>query len=71
MASKRRTVRFKWLLVVAAVFAAPLLLAQRQQDDVVMRAMKDELARRTFGGAAMLGGIGEGSLDNKLRSNPA
>lgn len=131
MAPKRITVRFKWLLVVAAVLAAPLLQAQRQQDDVVMRAMKDELARsmsqlqlpqmdkpyfiayrvqdvteheisatlgsltsrtgspthkrmvgvelrvgdysldntnfiseRTFGGAAMFGGIGEGSLDN-------
>lgn len=131
MAPKHKTVRFKWLFLVTAVLAAPLLPAQRQQDDVVMRAMKDELARsmsqlqlsqmdkpyfiayrvqdvteheisatlgsltsptgspthnrmvgvelrvgnytldntnffseRTFGGAAMFGGIGEGSLDN-------
>ena len=45
MALKHRTVRFNWFLVVAAVLAAPLLQAQRQQDDVVMRAMRDELAR--------------------------
>jgi hypothetical protein len=45
MAPKHRTVRFRWLLAVAAILAAPPLQAQGQPDDVVMRAMKDELAR--------------------------
>lgn len=38
------TLRPKWVLLVWAILAAPLLRAQRQ-DDVVMRAMKDELGR--------------------------
>jgi predicted Zn-dependent protease len=38
------TTRWKWALLAALIFAAPLLRAQ-QQDDVVGRAMKDELAR--------------------------
>src|SRR5271156_4062150 len=45
MALKRRTARFKWLFGVVAILFAPFLQAQRQQDDVVMRAMQDELAR--------------------------
>lgn len=131
MAAKCRTARSKWLVGVVAILLAPFLQAQSPQDDVVMRAMKDELARsmsqlrllqmdkpyfiayrvqdvavqeitatlgsltsrtgspthnrivevelrvgdygldntnffseRSFGGAAMFGGIGEGSLDN-------
>jgi predicted Zn-dependent protease len=45
MALRGTTVRFKWLFVALAILAAPLLQAQGPQDDVVMRAMKDELAR--------------------------
>ena len=45
MAPKHSTMRFTWLLVAGAILPAPLLRAQGQQDDVVMRAMKDELAR--------------------------
>ena len=45
MAPKHTTVRFTSLLVAGAILVAPLLRAQGQQDDVVMRAMKDELAR--------------------------
>jgi hypothetical protein len=45
MAPKRRTARFKWLFGVVAILVAPFLQAQRPQDDVVMRAMQDELAR--------------------------
>src|SRR5580704_18867784 len=45
MAPKRRNARFKWLFGVVAILVAPFLQAQRPQDDVVMRAMQDELAR--------------------------
>ena len=41
----QRTVRFHSLCMAGAILAAPLLRAQHPQDDVVMRAMKDELAR--------------------------
>jgi hypothetical protein len=45
MARKNNTIRWKWFLI--AFLAAPLLqaLPQAQPDDIVMRAMKDELAR--------------------------
>lgn len=44
MALKGTTLRSRWLLVAWAILAAPLLQAQGPED-VVMRAMKDELAR--------------------------
>ena len=131
MVQKHSTVRPKFLPWAVVILAAPLMQAQRPQDDLVMRAMQDELARsmnqlqlpqmdkpyfvayrvqditdreisatlgsltsrigsptqnrmvavelrvgdysldntnffseRTLGGGAMLGGIGEGPLDN-------